>query len=439
MKLSEIIHRDITYAPPAKTSLKKLEATTSRILARWPDVIGIIEDRDREALVQFIRAKLETDQWEGTKLSTVTRAARVVFDPDFRNRADLSGVRDFYIHEVAASNRATFLSGMLSVYFGSFQPNAPHTIALSKALYSAWSRLNSKSQKLLSSVPELINPYDGPARLGQRMTGMECPWADLKSLGISSPHGTGFMEHAHVAYVKELTPQLERLEVIDRLLDWLKPEGREAKASGAMEAIEAMLHPWLKTSCPDNIREYLVENLIAMFGDPRVSNSAHWLNLATPQKDLMFRWLTRADMEFFIGVVTATQPSHMWPPRRDYWMKRYHQGRIDAAWIAFCPSAAEYARIHLLRTTSIDVTRRFGRQTAGGGRFDTSLLIMKIGNKIVVDGCHSYKTHIFNASDPKAPTLFGRYYDCEEIRQQSMRSRTHHPINNWIDWVEVNT
>ncbi len=24
-----------------------------------------------------------------------------------------------------------------------------------------------------------------------------------------------------------------------------------------------------------------------------------------------------------------------------------------------------------------------------------SLLVMRIGNKIVVDGCHSYKTHIF--------------------------------------------
>lgn len=439
MKLSEIIRRETTYTPPAKTSLKKLEATTSRILARWPDVIGVIEDRDREALVQSIKTKLETDQWDGTKLSTVMRAARVVFDPDFRNRADLSELRDFYVHEVAASNRKTFLSGMLSVYLGTFQPNAPHTIDLSSALYSAWSRLNSKSQKLLTSVPELINPYDGPARLGQRMAGMESPWTDLISLGIRSPHGTGFMEYAHVAYVKELTPQLARLEVIDRLFAWLKPEGRETKASGAMDAIEAMLHTWLTTPCPDSIREYLVENLIAMFGDPRVSNSAHWLNLATPYKDLMFRWLTRADMEFFIGVVTATQSSHMWPPRRDYWMKRYHQGRIDAAWVAFCPSAAEYARVHLLRTKSVDVTRRFGRQTAGGGRAYTSLLIMKIGSKIVVDGCHSYKTHIFNASNRKAPALFGQYYDCELIREHSDRERSHHPIASWIDWVEMHT
>jgi hypothetical protein len=436
MKLSEVIQRGTPYAPPAKTSLKKLDSAANRILARWPDVVGVVEDRDREALVQSIKVKVETDHWDETKLSTVMRAARVVFDPDYRARADLADLRSFYVREVKASTRATFLSGMLSVYLGSFQPEARHTVELSYALFLVRDRLNSKAKRLLTGLPELINPDDGPTRLGKRMTGMESPWNELKDLGIQSPHGPGFMEHAHVAYVKELTSQLDRLEVIERLFSWLKPEGREVKVSGASEAIEAMLQPWLKQPCPDNIREYLVENLIAMFGDPRVSNSAHWLNLAAPQKDLMFRWLTRADMEFFIGVVTATQPSHMWPPRRDYWMKRYHQGRIDAAWVAFCPSAAEYAKRHLLRSQGVDVNRRFGHQTA---RSDTSLLIMKIGNKIVVDGCHSYKTHIFNASNRKAPALFDKYYDCEKIREHSDRSRSHHPIGNWIDWVEMNT
>lgn len=439
MKLSDIVHRETSYSPPASTSLATLEATKNRILARWPDVIGVVEDRDREALVQNVKRKFESDHWKGTKLSTVMRAARVLFDPDFRTRSDLAELRDFYIREVQSSTRATFLSGMLSVYLGSFQPESHHTLGLSKALSLVRDRLNSKAKMLLSCLPELINPKDGPVLLGKRMAAMASPWNELKELGIQSPHGPGFMEHAHLAYVGELTPQLDQFEVIERLFCWLRPEGKDVKVSGASEAIEAMLHPWLKKPCPDNIREHLVENLIAMFGDPRVSNSAHWLNLATPQRDLMFRWLTRADMEFFIGVVTATQPSHMWPPRRDYWMKRYHQGRIDAAWVAFCPSAAKHAKRHLLRSKSTDVTRRFGSQTAGGGRADTSLLIMKIGSKIVVDGCHSYKTHIFNATNRKAPALFDRYYDCEAIREHSDRSRSHHPIASWIHWVEMNT
>jgi len=439
MKLSEISRREATYSPPASTSLNTLEATTNRILARWPDTVGIIAERDREILVKTLKAKVESNRWEGTNLSTVMRTARVVFDHDFRGRPDLADLRNFYFQEIAESTRATFLSGMFSVYLGSFVPGAAHTVNLANALLSSYPRLGDKWKRVLTNLPELIDPNAGHSKLGSRMVSMVSPWMELKKLGVISPHGPGLLEYAHLAYVKALSPQLGEREVIERLLAWLKPDGKDPKVSGASAAIEAVLHPWLRQTCSDETREFLVENLIAMFGDPRVSNASHWVNLAPPQKDLMFRWLTRADMEFFIGVVTATQPSHMWPPRRDYWMKRYHQGRIDAAWVAFCPSAAEYARVHLVRTNTVDVKRRFGRQSAGGGRFDTSLLIMRIGNKIVVDGCHSYKTHIFDMNDSKAPPLFGATYDCEAIRLRSKRSRSHHPIASWISWVELNT
>jgi hypothetical protein len=64
------------------------------------------------------------------------------------------------------------------------------------------------------------------------------------------------------------------------------------------------------------------------------------------------------------------------------------------------------------------------------------LLIMRIGNKIVIDGCHSYKTHIFNAQQESAPKLYQWTYHCDEIMRQSRLSKAHRPIPNWQLWVE---
>lgn len=65
------------------------------------------------------------------------------------------------------------------------------------------------------------------------------------------------------------------------------------------------------------------------------------------------------------------------------------------------------------------------------------LLIMKIANQIVVDGCHNYKTHLFGINTRIAPKLFQAEYDCEDIRLRAPRSRAHLSVDSWMDWVGV--
>ena len=70
---------------------------------------------------------------------------------------------------------------------------------------------------------------------------------------------------------------------------------------------------------------------------------------------------------------------------------------------------------------------------------------MKIGNKIMVDGCHSYRTHVFHKDDPMAPKMFQEGYDCEEIMRASDNRRdsasrahgspTNGSIETWKRWV----
>ncbi|MBV8112641.1 MAG: hypothetical protein JO012_23075, partial [Hyphomicrobiales bacterium] len=79
-------------------------------------------------------------------------------------------------------------------------------------------------------------------------------------------------------------------------------------------------------------------------------------------------------------------------------------------------------------------------QVSGGSRSNTSLLILRIGGKIVVEGSHGYKVHVFDERNPAAPKLFQSHYDCERIRRSISDSatgaeakRSHN--GDWQGWV----
>jgi hypothetical protein len=145
------------------------------------------------------------------------------------------------------------------------------------------------------------------------------------------------------------------------------------------------------------------------------------------------RWLTGENIRFFLDIVTKSEASHMWQPRREFWLGLHERKRIDAAWVAFSKVAEFHAKRELGSRGGRGLLD-FGSQTAGGNRSDTSLLIMKIGEKIVVEGSHSYMVHMFRQSDPRAPTLYQRTYDCERIRLlPGSESKAHQGY--WQGWV----
>ena len=128
----------------------------------------------------------------------------------------------------------------------------------------------------------------------------------------------------------------------------------------------------------------------------------------------------------------------MWEPRREFWLRLYEQGRILAAWVAFSEEAENYAR-QSLSSSGSDRALAFGSQVARGIRLNTSLLIMDLGSKIVVEGSHSYKVHIFKKGSDRTPSLYFGEYDCEHVRlipdqpQGFHQARSH--VSGWEDWV----
>ncbi|WP_282092875.1 EH signature domain-containing protein [Epibacterium ulvae] len=437
MSLFEALEKAGQLSSLAVPELRYLRAAADRVRERWPDVQVATTEKEREALAQKLRDCVQRSDWEETRLSFVVAAASAVFDAERRERPDLDQTRDFLYAEIAASTSETFLAGLLRTYLDSYAPKGAHTTTLATALGAAAPRMSATGRLLLEAIPELMDPVSGPDRLAARMSKMSDPYTELLRLGVRNPHGGGFMDLAHLSLTSLVRPHLSERNLIDWYIRWLRPSGKEeARNSGAEPAIEALIHPWLEKTPEDKLRSYLVETLIELYGDPRIKSGGVWGGIDERYMGVVHRWLTREDMRFFTGVVDATQKDAMWPPRRDFWLKLYDEGLIDAAWAALSKEGFEYARQHLMRQDAKNAYTRVGYQQA---RQNTSLLIMKIGNKIMVDGCHNYRTHVFDKDDPMAPKLFDEGYDCDQIMRASPAAKAHGSARNgmepWRRWV----
>lgn len=432
MKLEEALSLLPSFSPPAVPELRYIKTAVQKVHDRWPSGSPPPEPRERESFAVRLRDRVNQNDWNDVRLSFVLAAAVAVFDAERRDRLDLEDARNFLVAEIFVSRSETFLSGMLAVYLDSFVEKSRHTRALSRALAAAREQMNASSQRLLQEVPELLDAEEGPGKLADRIRTMADPFIELLQAGLRNPHGPGFMERTHDALSHLLRSELTTRARIDWYIDWLRPPGRTARTSGAERAIEALTYPWLEASPSDQLQSHLVEALIEMYGDPRIRSGGVWAGVDPASIQVIHRWLTREDMRFFTGVVDAAQKDAMWVPRRDFWLQLFDEKRIDAAWVAFSSEATDYAQAHLMRQDARNVDSRFGFQRA---RHNTSLLIMRIGNKVFVDGCHSYKTHVFAQDDPMAPKLFQEGYDCDEIKEASPQSKPHNSIDSWKRWV----
>ena len=435
MKLSQVLAGPKAFRVPPPPSLNALASTCARIEARWPDVMPAPE-KDREVIVREMAGRVRNGDWEGATVAAVVRAARLAFDRELRMprglQADLEELRQFCYRETRVSSRPAFVGAMFSIYLAAWAPDSGPTRALATALKRS-GNLPSKWSALLKRAPDLLDPKVAARRLGQAMRSMDDPWAGLVELGFRDPQAPGLLLHAHLAYVAEVKPRLRERPQAERMLHWLKPPGREARIAGAAEAIDALLDPWRSGRPSEALRDLLVERLVAAFGDPRMRMAGPWGEVRPECRDVMLRWLTGADIGFFLDVVSQAEESHMWEPRRRFWWGLYEEGRIAAAWVAFCPLADTIAA-GLRSEDGGPSVFHYGKQTASGTRSTTSLLIMQIGDCVVVEGSHSYKVQVFRRGDRRVPSLFKERYDCEEIRLTPGHEQQAH-LGRWEERV----
>lgn len=438
MKLAEAISegRRVEHVPT--WDMSDIEDAVERVHDRWPDDLDQEDARDPEEIAMEFLDYVQNRPDDEVRLSFVIAGASAIFDGERCQRKDLRPARAFLYEQVSRHKSKRFLSGMLRIYLESFRTGAKHSAKLAVALKQAKEKMDVFGKKLLSELEEVLDHIDGPALVAERMEDLqEDLFNGLFRLGMRRPHSEGFMRAAHDAYCERVRDSLKYSEEIKRFLAWLFPEkSSQPWKLGAGRGIEAVLHPWLDEDPPNDLRSFLVETLMSIYGDPRLHRN-YWSDVDGEYMRVIFRWITGEDLRFFIDVVSESLKGKargraMWEKRRGLWLDLYDDGRIKNAWVAFSTTATFIARNIVNPSDTTLRSERFGWQKA---RQDTSLLIMEIGDKIFVEGCHDYGTRVFNKGDPMAPEFFKEGYDCDEIKDRAPDSKPHISIPVWSRWV----
>ena len=434
--LSELLNSNDTN-PPLRTNFNtvRLKSIALKIEELWPDW-DTERDSDYNVILDEIKYRIVSDNWSECRLRLICEGIRAAFDIKFRSRGDLTQVRNFYFAEIYITTKKSLLNAAVKTYIETFEPFANHTERLGNALKSNLERFSPIICKVLKHLPNFFEPRQIVRDLVLKMISAERPYQHLIDLGLRSPHGQGLMDYVHKEFIERISPKLNEDSTCNKLLDWLKPSGKPARQQGAVEAIDAIISPWLRND-PDIERQSIItRRLVEMYGDPRKNSGYPWFKIKTEHRYVFMRWLTGENLRLLFDAISETNDNHMWTDRREFYLGLHKQNRIDAVWIAFAEAGYKEAK-SILKGENHGF--EFGKQVARGYRKNTSLLILKIGSKIVVDGSHSYKVHIFRETDPRAPKLFLPEYNCESIRlsadSDNKLCTSHHP--SWRTWVEM--
>ena len=431
--------RGIGLGDVALPDFGSVESATKRVVQKWPYVTVRPTESDWRKIAAELRRRISDRDWKKVRVTEIVGYARVLFSPICSAEPEVAALQEFLIEELLLSEQASLVNGMADVYYESYAENSTLK-KFGAALDRRSDLLNSRWSLALASFPDIFNVGKAHVDIAEAMAKMDLPHEELPYLGIVTPFEGGLMEHAHQVFIQKLAPQLSNRDGVEKLFSWIRPAPGVVRQAGAVAIVSALLTHWTTGDPSDELRELIVENLIATYRDPRI-DTGQWQGVDKALMNILYRWLTKADMYFFTGVVDDTpfEGKHMWPPRRDFWLSLYDQKKVSHAWVAFCDGARRMA-VSKMRTRH-QADTRFGRQQSTRGYGSTSLLIMKIGNKIVVDGCHSYKTHIFNEDDLGAPRFpwdeAASYdnrrmiYDAYEVRLRSKTSYRHYPQDSW--------
>lgn len=432
LPISELLQHPKRLQIEAIAESSVLKQSIRRVHHRWPDIEITRNEKDQESVLTEILGYVLNWDWRKVRMSLICEGARYLFSTKFITVDIFKPLRQFYLNELYSNNSPSFLTAMFKSYMESYQPGAEYTLALSQGLQQQANLLPSRWQQLIISFPTILDGNIAYVAISQKMAPMQQPYQELSELGLSSRSGVGLMHFVHKAYVDNVKEKLTEQRWVDALCEWLKPEGKQVLETGAEYAINALLSHWYSRQPDEQFSSMLTERLIDLYGDPRTRTGGVWGRVEEKARQVMIRWLTREDMLFFMDVVSAVEDSHMWAPRREFWMSLYKQGKVNAAWVAF--SSEAYSRAVQIKTKNGKIREyNFGRQSSSySSRRNTSLLIMQIGRCIVVEGSHSYKVHFFKDTAKNAPALFQRNYDCERIRcaDDIYEAITHTP-NSW--------
>jgi hypothetical protein len=326
---------------------------------------------------------------------------------------------------------------LATAYVEAFAPDLPGLVPATQTLQELSNRWPDEPWSLLHRKFAIFDPGLGPSRLADEVINQDRPAPDILSDGGVRAMG------ARGGYTRAVTAELLR-----KLSDGAEPDHLGRLARAQKYAVEngrlifddlgdlfaaALLRPFGRTVPGTGVRDKILNGLLAVFDDPRLSSSGRKQSLRSPYREIAIGWLTEQSLRQFLDVVDRISREGMWAYRRAFWEGVYEYLRSRGvpinAWVAFGPVGEKQAQ------RSFGDRASFARLSQNGKYVEPThaVLLMQIGDALVADWNENGKCHVWSSiRQPDCPKLFERTYDSAEV--QIYYGRGHHETDTELTW-----
>lgn len=322
------------------------------------------------------------------------------------------------VDEVDRSDRRKLFRTLATVYLMHFltdRPGMEHVSAVLQRGSHRWGEPFSGYQ----NDYDLYDPDLGPRNIAALALERDVSPADaMQSLGFGALDArSGFTE----AVTRDLLIALangaepDHMKRLNKVRSYALDSRNELVFRGFdLEIAEALMKPFLGKPPEKTIKDFFLNFIVSIFGDPRLPRSSGRWDRFPSIKALVVSWLTEQSLRQFLDIVGRTiddrDDQQMWLYRRAFWEAAHRKGIIRGAWVVFADDGARLARQYFGKNVD------FGSFIGGRVQRTHAVLLLEIGRGVVADWSHDGKVNIWSdASDAGAPKLYKRQYSADEV------------------------
>ncbi len=331
------------------------------------------------------------------------------------------------VHNQAGEHQRT-LRNLIEAWIAAFDPGDSTIDASGRKISSLLVADSDRRLDFWREVDKRVAFFDstsGPAKLaGWLLSGPESVPHALAATGLDDPvrGGGGYAKAVQMRVQTAVEPALRSQwanQALERALSFLEPGDGLRFPHLRTAMARDLANPWLDRGLqpPESARAAMCDFLVKHLKDPR-TNSGNWQAVGEATTSLVRRWLVRASLDMFFGLISQFALDQHWQWRAAFWkacMDRCNEHGVPFdAWVALGPQVAALAR------TSRELRDTFGRVGGAGVQGNHSVLLMRVGPVTLCDWSHNGALRAWPNEWQNAPRLYKKEYHRSELTGQCL-------------------
>jgi hypothetical protein len=407
--LIELLPRAALKLPAKSESSKAVDTlnASDAAIALPPDaVLDVIRSR-------LIRASSEGGQY----LRSDLRAAVWLLWTERQPLSEVAGLLEAVLTQAYKSNATA--RALIEAWLRAFSRNDPSVVRTGMSIRQLLIARPTPRLELWRKADRRVGLFDareGPTKLASELiSGAETVDEVLYASGFDDPlrASGGFIRTVQQEIVAKASGLLTRSDAdqsLKRILAFLAPRGtlRFAEPKSRGEMARGLLRPWLvgENEPKEMIRFQIQDFLLDHLGDPRLK-AQRWQEAGEQATSLMRRWLTRASLKAFFGLISEHALDAHWRYREAFWSACLEKDATVEAWLALG------SRIHASARAVEDLKGAYARLDGASG--DQAVLLLRVKNLIFCEWSHNGKLRAWPADWSNAPRLERKVYTRAEL------------------------